>query len=253
MGLVFVLGLVATPGQALGKGKARKLHTFSSVKPYLEHALQHCGCMHITDEFDQRDCERDCPPFRDRMIAWARKNRLVHQRLRLKVENYDFRNGKYALKYSERPIDRGLSGVAHNHVLIGNEHCWNGYGMLQVSQAFSAAMSEKAARDSVLRGIDEAVAQAVLDGNLTYFDCRTSCPCDGCGYAGDGGARCAMPAFLYGVVEVEVTPKALRKAGIQPKHRTPWRQGFQGRIIPMEFTPKTIGITKVPNFEKPSP
>ena len=76
----------------------RVIYSYSSVHPFIVHALRGCHCHWIDDEFEQRDCKKQCVPFKKKMLAWAAKNPVLHHDLELDVQKYNFKSRSYVLE-----------------------------------------------------------------------------------------------------------------------------------------------------------
>ena len=83
------------------KSEPRKIHTFSSVRPYLAHALRDCRCYEISDAFDKRACKKGCSSYKKKMLKWAAKHPILHDSLEFYVEEYSFKSRSFTLNHTD--------------------------------------------------------------------------------------------------------------------------------------------------------
>ena len=118
----------------------RSLYSYSSVHPFIVHALNGCQCRWIDDEFEQRDCKKQCVPFKKKMLAWAAKNPVLHHDLELDVQKYNFKSRSYVLKREDMIVE---PEKVPGSVIIGSGRCDSMTGMPMTSQRIVAKMKEK--------------------------------------------------------------------------------------------------------------
>jgi len=264
--LVFLLaGLSTTPATAKSDKSAkaskadatRTLYSYSSVHPYVVHALKNCQCRWIDDEFEQRDCKKQCVPFKKKMLAWAAKNPVLHHDLELDVQKYNFKSRSYVLKREDMVVE---PDKVPGSVIIGSGRCDSMTGMPMTSQRIVAKMKEKEAKRSILRGADEVSTTAVLHGKVSTMN--WCCDSYTRREASMDGVSCNGRVFKYTIKEVAVgdlpqppSPEdeddvedAQEEAESEEEDEEPrpWRMGFKTFIESVDFEPALIGFEEIP-------
>jgi len=265
IGLCCVLIGPLIPAQANAKGKKakttktehRKIHTYSSVRPYLAHALRDCRCHEISDAFDKRACKKGCSSYKKKMLKWAAKNPVLHESLELYVEEYSFKSRAFTLNHTDSLNPEVRFGrVDQDGVIIGKSRCESVDGeltsMVETKLQLKAKMKEAKAKNSVLRGVKSINAVAILKGKASSV---TWC----CGafmrrdFAMDK-APCSSRGFKYKVTEIAVgfdptvDPDAEEEdQGEESEEESgAWQKGFKTPVVPIEFTLGLIGFKDVP-------
>jgi hypothetical protein len=249
LALVALLFLMTPAPGSLAKKKAeatpRKLHTFSSVKPYVEHALKGCQCRWIDDAFEQRDCKKQCKGFKRKMLAWATKNPVLHESLEIDVGKYNFRSRSFTLEVQDLMVE---AENVPGSVIIGNGRCDSMTGMPMTSQRIIAKMKEKDAKRSVLRGSDEASATAVLVGKASSLN--WCCDSYTRREAAMDGVSCNGRVFKYTIKELaipEAPDPSLGSGEEDPDDdERPWYLGFKTPVEALDFEPRIIGYEDFP-------
>ena len=255
------------PAQAGAQGKKaktakiehRKIHTYSSVRPYLAHALRDCRCHEISDAFDKRACKKGCSSYKKKMLKWSAKNPVLHESLEFYVEEYNFKSRSFTLNHTDSlNPDVRYGRVDQDGVIIGKSRCESVDGeltsMVETKLQLKAKMKEAKAKNSVMRGTRTVDAVAILKGKASSV---TWC----CGafmrrdFAMDK-APCSSRGFKYKVTEIAVgfdptvEPESEDDGEKQDEESEEesgaWRQGFKTPVVPIEFTPDLIGFKDVP-------
>jgi hypothetical protein len=259
LSLTLVLATEATAKKAPEKKASRTLYSYSSVHPYIVHALRGCHCHWIDDEFEQRDCKKRCVPFKKKMLAWAGKNPVLHHDLELSVEKYNFKSRAYVLKREDVAMD---PDSVPGSVIIGKGRCDSLTGMPMTAQRIVAKLKEKEAKLSVLRGAKNVSATAVLKGKVSTMNwcCDSYSRRD----AAMSGVSCNGRVFKYTIEEVAigdlpeppepVSPDDAEESdgdseGVeeaQDEAPRPWRMGFKSFIESVDFEPSLIGFEQIP-------
>lgn len=227
----------------------RTIYSYSSVHPFIVHALRGCHCHWIDDEFEQRDCNKQCVPFKKKMLAWAAKNPVLHHDLELDVQKYNFKSRAYVLKREDMAIE---PDSIPGSVIIGSGRCDSLTGMPMTSQRIVAKMKEKEAKRSVLRGADDVSATAVLKGKVSTMNwcCDSYSRRD----AAMSGVSCNGRVFKYTIKEVAVgeLPEPADEdededeAQDEDDSPVPWRMGFKTPVESVDFEPSIIGFEEYP-------
>ena len=259
---VVVLWVALSASAAATKGDTKKksskadaprvIYSYSSVHPFIVHALRGCHCHWIDDEFEQRDCKKQCVPFKKKMLAWAAKNPVLHHDLELDVQKYNFKSRSYVLKREEMAIEpESIPGS----VIIGSGRCDSFTGMPMTRQRIVAKMKEKEAKGSVLRGAKNVSATAVLKGKLSTMNwcCDSYSRRD----AAMSGVSCNGRVFKYTIKEVAVgeLPEPPEEDEVEEEEHegegedespAPWRMGFKTPVQSVDFEPAMIGFEEYP-------
>ena len=238
--------------KASKKTESRTLYSYSSVHPFIVHALNGCQCRWIDDEFEQRDCKKQCVPFKKKMLAWAAKNPVLHHDLELDVQKYNFKSRAYVLKREDLLVEPDR---VPGSVIIGSGRCDSMTGMPMTSQRIVAKMKEKEAKRSVLRGADDVSATAVLHGKVSTMN--WCCDAYTRREASMDGVSCNGRVFKYTIKEVAVgelpeppgPDEELEyedETDPDEEESLPWRMGFKTPVKSIDFEPAMIGFEEYP-------
>ena len=260
LSLVLVLLFTSTSTEVfaseknVAKKNLRQVHTYSSVRPYLAHALRDCRCYEISDAFDARACKKGCKTFKKKMIKWASKHPVLNDSLDIDVSDYNFRSKSFALHLTESLTPEVRFGrVDQDGIIIGSSRCETVDGeltsMVETNQKITVRMSEEKARKSMLRNSDSVSSVAVLKGKSSSI---TWC----CGafmrreFAMDK-VPCKGRIFKYAIKELALgfDPVVDPEAGSDERIAAPegsWKLGFKTLVSPVEFSPALLGMKEVP-------
>ena len=238
----------------------RKVHTYSSVRPYLAHALRDCRCHEISDSFDKRACKKGCSSYKKKMLKWASKNPVLHESLEFYVEEYSFRSRSFTLNHTDSLYPEVSFGrVNQDGIIMGKSRCESVDGeltsMVETKLQLKAKMKESKAKKSVFRGARSVNAVAILKGKTSSV---TWC----CGaymrrdFAMDK-APCSSRGFKYGVKEIAIgldptvepdqeEERDAKDDDDSEEESGAWQLGFKSPVVPIEFTLKLIGFQDVP-------
>jgi hypothetical protein len=238
----------------VAKKNLRQVHTYSSVRPYLAHALRDCRCYEVRDAFDARACKKGCKKFKKKMLKWASKHSVLNDSLDIDVSDYNFRSKSFALNLTESITPEVRFGrVDQDGIIIGSSRCDTIDGeltsMVETSHKLTVRMSEEKARKSMLRNSDSVSSVAILKGKPSSI---TWC----CGawvrrdFAMDK-VPCKGRVFKYAVKELAlgfdpvVDPEADSDESEEPPEGA-WKLGFKTRVVAIEFSPDLLGMKEVP-------
>ncbi|MBD91088.1 MAG: hypothetical protein CL940_12195 [Deltaproteobacteria bacterium] len=232
--------------------ESRTLYSYSSVHPFIVHALNGCQCRWVDDEFEQRDCKKRCVPFKKKMLAWAAKNPVLHHDLELDVQKYNFKSRAYVLKREDLLVEPDR---VPGSVIIGSGRCDSMTGMPMTSQRIVAKMKEKEAKRSVLRGADDVSATAVLHGKVSTMN--WCCDAYTRREASMDGVSCNGRVFKYTIKEVAVGELPWWRSNDEQSNNSeelgddqdstrPWRMGFKTPVESIDFEPSMIGFEEYP-------
>jgi len=256
--LTVLLAPTTTAKKATKKETSRTLYSFSSVHPYVVHALRGCQCRWIDDEFEQRSCKKRCVPFKKKMLAWATKNPVLHHDLELDVEKYNFKSRSYVLKREDMIVE---PEKVPGSVIIGSGRCDSMTDMPMTIQRIVAKMKEKEAERSIFRGADDVSATAVLKGKVSTMN--WCCDAYTRREAAMDGVSCNGRVFKYTIKEVAVgdlpepsepdeskDPEEIEEGDSQETQEEdesrPWRMGFKTYVESVDFEPSLIGFEEIP-------
>ena len=255
--LLTALVVIFSSAFASGQTNGTDIVSFSSLRPYLGHALRDCRCYEISDAFDARDCRRACTPFKKKMLAWAKQNPVLYRGLELQVEPYSFSKRAFTLNYWDSVMpDIYFSRVDHDGIFIGKSSCDRVDGELTEMVAFkhriSAKMPESQAKASVLRDTRSVTAVAILKGQPASINWCCG-PYARRNFALDK-AKCRSRGFRYVTKDMAVGMTMVDDAygGTESSKpgdgdsTEPWIKGFKTKVKVSAFQPAMAGISKVP-------